>query len=75
MFFIGGGGFGKSYVIKLIYYIVVKVFKYVIINFELLIVLLMVLTGVFVINIEGIIMNIALVIFKDVGENFFIMFD
>lgn len=62
-FIIGGVGVGKSYLIKIIYYSVVKIFWYVCKNFELLIVFLMVLIGVFVININGMIINIVLVIF------------
>lgn len=44
-------------------------------NFEKLIVLLVVFIGVVVINIDGKIINIVLVLFKNIGEVLFIMFD
>lgn len=50
-------------------------YKYVLMNFEKLIVLLVVFIGVVVINIDGIIINIVLVLFKNIGEVLFIMFD
>lgn len=69
------GGGGKSYLIKIIYYIVVKTYKYVLMNFEKLIVLLVVFIGVVVIDIDGIIINIVLVLFKNIGDVLFVMFD
>lgn len=44
-------------------------------NFEKLIVLLVVFIGVVVINIDGIIINIVLVLFKNIGDVLFVMFD
>lgn len=75
MFFIGGGGIGKSYFIRVIYYIVLKIFRYGLLNLEMLIFLMMVLIGVVVVNIDVIIINIGLVIFKDVGDNLWVLFD
>lgn len=75
LFVIGGVGVGKSYLIKVIYYIVVKIFRYGIVNLDRLIVVLMVLIGVVVINIDGIIIYIVLLIFKEFGDFVFLMVD
>lgn len=50
-------------------------YKYVLMNFEKLIVLLVVFIGVVVIDIDGIIINIVLVLFKNIGDVLFVMFD
>ncbi|KXJ13769.1 ATP-dependent DNA helicase PIF1 [Exaiptasia diaphana] len=67
VFVTGGGGAGKSHLIKTIYHTVTKTFRHVAVNPELPSVLLMAPTGVAAININGTTINTALGIPKEAG--------
>ena len=67
LFLSGGGGCGKSFLIKTIYHTVTKTFRYAPTNLERPTVLLMAPTGVAAINIEGTTINSALAIPKNAG--------
>ncbi len=69
LFLTGGGGAGKSHVIKTIYHTTVKIFRHPPVNPELPTVLVMAPTGVAAINIEGTTINTGLGIPKEAGEN------
>ena len=69
LFITGGGGAGKSHLIRTIYHTAVKTFRYPPINPELPTVLLMAPTGVAAINIDGTTINTALAIPKEAGDN------
>ena len=69
LFITGGGGAGKSHVIKTIYQTAVKTFRHPPINPELPTILLMAPTGVALINIDGTTINTALAIPKETGDN------
>ncbi|CAB4037856.1 ATP-dependent DNA helicase PIF1, partial [Paramuricea clavata] len=69
VFVTGGGGAGKSHLIKAIYHTVTKTFRYAPMNSELPSVLLMAPTGVAAININGTTVNTALAIPRDCGNN------
>ena len=69
LFITGGGGAGKSHLIKTIYHTAVKTFRHPPINPELPTVLLMAPTGVAAINIDGTTINTALAIPKETGDN------
>ena len=69
LFITGGGGAGKSHLIKTIYHTAVKTFRHPPINPELPTVLLLAPTGVAAININGTTINTALAIPKEVGDN------
>jgi DNA replication protein DnaC len=65
----GGGGAGKSHLIKAIYHTVTKTFRHAPMNPELPSVLLMAPTGVAAININGTTVNTALAIPRECGNN------
>ena len=69
LFITGGGGAGKSHLIKTIYHTAVKTFRHPPINPELPTVLLMAPTGVAAINIDGTTINTALAIPKETGDH------
>ena len=69
LFVTGGGGAGKSHLIKTIYHTAVKTFRHPPFNPELPTVLLMAPTGVAVINIDGTTVNTGLAIPKEAGNN------
>ena len=75
LFLTGGGGAGKSHLIKTIYHTAVQTFRYPPINPELPTVLLMAPTGVAAINIDGTTINTALAIPKETGDNVPVMSD
>ena len=64
----GGGGAGKSHVIKTIYHTAVKTFRHPPVNPELPTVLLMAPTGVAAINIDGTTINTGLANPKEAGD-------
>ena len=68
LFITGGGGAGKSHLIKTIYHTVVKTYKYAPINPEKPTVLLTAPTGVAAINIDGTTINTALALPKNTGD-------
>ena len=68
LFVTGGGGAGKSHLIKTIYHTAVKIFRHPPINPELPTVL-MAPTGVAAININGTTINTGLAIPKETGDN------
>ncbi|XP_028413533.1 uncharacterized protein LOC114536369 [Dendronephthya gigantea] len=68
LFLTGGGGAGKSHVIKTIYHTAVKTFRHPPVNPELPTVLLMAPTGVAAINIDGTTINTGLAIPKEAGD-------
>ena len=69
LFVTGGGGGGKSHLIKTIYHTAVKTFRHPPFNPELLTVLLMAPTGVAAINIDGTTLNTGLAVPKEAGDN------
>ena len=69
LFLTGGGGAGKSHLVKTIYHTAVKTFRHPPINPELPTVLLMAPTGVAAINIDGTTIDTALAIPKETGDN------
>jgi hypothetical protein len=69
VFVTGGGGAGKSHLIKAIYHTVTKTVRHAPMNPELLSVLLMAPTGVAAININGTTVNTALAIPRECGNN------
>ena len=69
IFVTGGGGGGKSHLIKTIYHTAVNMFKYRAVNPSLPTVLLMAPTGVAAVNIGGTTVNTALAIPKHSGIN------
>ena len=69
LFLTGGGGAGKSHLIKTIYHTAVKTFRHPPINPELPTVLLMAPTGVAAINIDGTTINTDLAIPIEAGDN------
>ena len=68
LFLTGGGGAGKSHLIKTIYHTAVKTFRHPPCNPELATVLLLAPTGVAAINIDGTTVNTGLVIPKETGD-------
>ena len=68
LFITGGGGAGKSHLIKTIYHTVVKTYKYAPMNPEKPTVLLAAPTGVAAINIDGTTINTALALPKKTGD-------
>jgi hypothetical protein len=68
LFLTGGGGAGKSHLIKTIYHTAVKTFRHPPFNPELPTVLLLAPTGVAAINIDGTTVNTGLAIPKETGE-------
>ncbi|CAB3998256.1 ATP-dependent DNA helicase PIF1 [Paramuricea clavata] len=68
LFLTGGGGAGKSHLIKTIYHTAVKTFRHPHFNPELATVLLLAPTGVAAINIDGITVNTGLLIPKETGD-------
>ncbi|XP_028408493.1 uncharacterized protein LOC114531049 [Dendronephthya gigantea] len=75
LFLTGGGGAGKSHLIKTIYHTAVKTFRHPPFNPELPTVLLMAPTGVAAINIDGTTLNTGLAIPKETGDNLSAMSD
>ena len=75
LFITGGGGSGKSHLVKTIYHTLVKTFRRIVSNPELPTVLLMAPTGVSAINIEGTTINTGLAIPKQTGEILPVMSD
>ena len=69
LFVTGGGGAGKSHLIKTIYHTAVKTFRHPPINSELPIVILLAPTGVAAINIDGTTISTGLAIPKESGDN------
>ena len=69
LFLTGGGGAGKSNLIKTIYHTAVKTFRHPTFNPELPTVLLMAPTGVATINIDGTTVNTGLAIPTEVGHH------
>ena len=69
LFITGGGGSGKSHVIKTIYHTATKTFRHGPTNPDKPTVLLMAPTGVAAINISGTTINTALAIPKESGDN------
>ena len=69
LFVTGGGGAGKSHLIKTIYHTAVKTFRHPPINPELPTVILLAPTGVAAINIDGTTINTGLAIAKESGDN------
>ncbi len=69
VFVTGGGGAGKSHLIKALYHTVTKTFRHAPMNPELPSVLLMAPTGVAAININGTTVNTALAIPRECGNN------
>jgi hypothetical protein len=69
VFVTGGGGAGKSHLIKAIYHTVTKIFRHAPMNPELPSVFLMAPTGVAAININGTTVNTALAIPRECGNN------
>lgn len=69
IFLTGGGGAGKSHLIKTIYHTAVKTFRHPPINPELPTVLLMAPTGVAAINIDAATVNTGLAVPKETGDN------
>ena len=67
LFLTGGGGAGKSHLIKAIYHTTVKTFRHFSVNPELPTVLLLAPTGVAAINIDGTTVNTGLGIPKETG--------
>ena len=72
LFLTGGGGAGKSHLIKTIYHTAVKTFRHPHINPELPTVVLMAPTGVAAINIDGTTINTALSIPKETGDKMYL---
>ena len=68
LFITGGGGAGKSHLIRTIYHTVIKTFRHPPTNPELPTVILMAPTGVAAINIDGTTINTALAIPKEAGD-------
>jgi hypothetical protein len=68
LFLTGGGGAGKSHLIKTIYHTAVKTFRHPPFNPELPTVLLLAPTGVAAINIDGTTVNTGLAIPKETGD-------
>ena len=68
LFLTGGGGAGKSHLIKTIYHTAVKTFRHPPFNPELATVLLLAPTGVAAINIDGTTVNTGLAIPKETGD-------
>ena len=68
LFLSGGGGAGKSHLIKTIYHTAVKTFRHPPFNPELQTVLLMAPTGVAAINIDGTTINTGIAIPKETGD-------
>ena len=68
LFLTGGGGAGKSHLIKTIYHTAVKTFRHPPFNPELPTVLLMAPTGVAAINVNGTTINTGLAIPKETGD-------
>ena len=68
LFLSGGGGAGKSHLIKTIYHTAVKTFRHPPFNPELPTVLLMAPTGVAAINIDGTTINTGIAIPKETGD-------
>ena len=68
LFLTGGGGAGKSHLIKTIYHTAVKIFRHPPFNSELPTVLLLAPTGVSAININETTVNTGLVIPKETGD-------
>ena len=75
LFITGGGGAGKSHLIKTIYHTVIKTFRYDGMNPENPTVLLSVPTGVAAVNINGTTINTALAIPKNTGDTLPVMSD
>lgn len=75
LFITGGGGAGKSHLIKTIYHTVVKTFRYGGMNPENRTVLLLAPTKVATINIDGTTINTALAIPKNAGDTLPVMSD
>ena len=69
IFVTGGGGGGKSHLIRTIYHTAVNMFKYSTVNPSLPTVLLMAPTGVAAVNFNGTTVNTGLAIPKDAGNN------
>ena len=69
IFVTGGGGGGKSHLIRTIYHTAVNMFKHGAVNLSLATVLLMAPTGVAAVNISGTTVNTALAIPKHAGIN------
>ena len=69
LFLTGGGGAGKSHLIKTIYHTAVKTFRHPAINHELPTFLLMAPTGVAAINIDGTTINTGVAIPIETGDN------
>jgi len=69
IFVTGGGGGGKSHLIRTIYHTAVNMFKYSAVNPSLPTVLLMAPTGVAAVNISGTTVNTGLAIPKHAGMN------
>ena len=69
IFITGGGGGGKSHLIRTIYHTAVNMFKYSAVNPSLPTVLLMAPTGVAAVNISGTTVNTGLAIPKHAGIN------
>ena len=68
LFLTGGGGAGKSHLIKTIYHTAVKTFRHPPFNPELPTVLMMAPTGVAAINIDGTTINTGIAIPKETGD-------
>lgn len=75
LFVTGGGGAGKSHLIKTIYHTVVKMFRYGGMNPKNPTVLLLAPTRVATINIDGTTINTALAIPKNAGDTLPVMSD
>ena len=69
LFLSGGGGTGKSHLIRVIYHTVGKIFRHGPSNPEMPIVLMMAPTGVVAVNIDSTTINTGLAIPKDTGDN------
>ena len=68
LFLTGGGGAGKSHLVKTIYHTAVKRFRHAPFNLELPTVLLMAPTGVAAINIDETTIHTGLAIPKETGD-------
>ena len=75
LFLTGGGGAGKSHLIKTMYHTAVKTFRHPPFNPELPTVLLLAPTGVAAINIDGTTINTGIAIPKETGDYFPAIFD